>query len=60
MEYIIKGSESQFPPVNSLSKQKCAMSRGMRKLCGLKVRRYAACLIDLNEYLDFFPWGYIV
>ena len=27
----------------------------MRKLRGIKVRRYMACLIYLNEYLDFFP-----
>ena len=27
----------------------------MRNPRGLKVRRYAAFLIDLNEYLDVFP-----
>ena len=31
------------------------MRRGMRKPRGLKVRRYTACLIDLNDYLDSFP-----
>ena len=31
------------------------MRRVMRKLCGLKVRSYIACLIDPNEYLDSFP-----
>ena len=29
----------------------------MRKTNGLIVRRYVACLIDLNEYLAFFPGG---
>ena len=28
------------------------MRRGIRNPRSLKVRRYAACLIDLNEYLD--------
>ena len=42
-----------FPPVNYLSKKKRAMRCGMRKPRGLKVRLYAARLIDLNEYLDF-------
>ena len=41
--------------MNPLLKQKCVMCRGMRKPLGLKVRRYAACLIELNEYLDLFP-----
>ena len=27
----------------------------MRKVCELKVRRYAASMIDINEYLDAFP-----
>ena len=27
----------------------------MKKPCSLKVRRYAAQLIDLNEYLAYFP-----
>ena len=31
------------------------MCFGMSKPCGLKVRRYAGRLIDLNKYLDFFP-----
>ena len=41
--------------VNALSKQKCAMRRGMRNPHGLKVRRYSACLVDLNEYLAVLP-----
>ena len=41
-------------PVNALSKQKRAMRRGMRNLCGPKTRYYAACIIDLNDYLDIF------
>ena len=31
------------------------MRRGMKKTRTLPVRRYAARLIDLNEYLDSFP-----
>ena len=54
-EYIIKGLALYFSPVNLLSKQKRAMRRGMEKPRYLKVRRYAAQLIDLNEYLDLFP-----
>ena len=30
------------------------MRRGMKKTYSLTVRRYAACLIDLNEYLASF------
>ena len=41
-------------PVNTLSK-KNVMRRGKRKLQELKVRRYAARLIDLNKYLAAFP-----
>ena len=44
-----------FSPVNFLSKQKRAMCRRMRKPSGLKVKRYVAHLIGLNEYF-FFPW----
>ena len=36
-----------------MSKQKRAILCGMSKPRGLKNRRYADCLIDLNEYLDF-------
>ena len=31
------------------------MCRGMKKPHTLTVRRYTACLNDLNEYLAFFP-----
>ena len=31
------------------------MLHGMRKPRGLKVRRYAAPMIDINEYLDVLP-----
>ena len=54
VEYIIKGLSLYFPPVNLIIK-KIAMHRGMNKPCILKVRRYTARLIDLNEYLDFLP-----
>ena len=55
MDYLLKGLAWYFPPVNSLSKQKRAMRRCMKKTRRLKVRRYAARLIDLNEYLTSFP-----
>ena len=41
--------------MDSLSKTKRAMCRRMKKLCSLKVRRYAEHLIDMNEYLASFP-----
>ena len=44
-----------FPPVNALPKQKCAMRRGIRNPIKLKVRRYAARLIYINDYLAAFP-----
>ena len=37
--------------MNLLSKKKRAMRCGIRKQCGLKVRRYEAHLIKLNKYL---------
>ena len=55
VDYIIMGLSQYFPPVNSLSKQKRAMRRGMKKPSALTIRRYAASLIDLNEYLESFP-----
>ena len=55
VESIILGLGSYSFPVNSLPKQNCAIRRGMRKSRGLKVRRYADRLIDLNEYLTSFP-----
>ena len=54
-ESIILGLAAYFPSVNLLSKQKRAMRCGMRKPHVIKVRRYAARLIDLNEYLDLLP-----
>ena len=44
-----------FFPVNNLSKQECAMRQGVSKPRELKVRRYAAHLIDINDYLATFP-----
>ena len=31
------------------------MRQWIKKTCSLKLRRYADCLIDLNEYLASFP-----
>ena len=33
------------------------MCHGMRNPRGLKVRQYAALLIDLDKYLAFPPWA---
>ena len=45
VDYIIRGLAQQFPPLNSLPKQKHAMRRGMKKTCSLTVMHYAARLI---------------
>ena len=52
---LIRGLAQYFPPVSSLSKQKCTMRHGMKKTRSLTVIRYAACLIDLNACLTSFP-----
>ena len=57
LENIILGLGTYFFPVNALSKKNCVMRRIIRKPRGLKVRRYMARLIDLNEYLAVFPGG---
>ena len=54
---IILGLCTYFFLINMLSKQKRAMSRGMRRVRKLKVRRYTACMIDINKHLEAFP-GY--
>ena len=41
--------------INLRSKQRRTMLQCMKNPRSLKVRRYGACLIDLNEYLVFFP-----
>ena len=55
VETIILGLTLYFSPVNFLSKQKGVMRRRTRKPRGLKVRLYAARLININDYLDSFP-----
>ena len=50
MDYIIRGLSQYFSPVNLLSKYKNAMRCGKKKTRSLTVLRYAACLIDRNEY----------
>ena len=54
-ETIILGLGAYFFSVNFVSKKNCAIRCRMRKPRGLKVRQYAAHLIDLNEYLVLFP-----
>ena len=48
VEDIILGLGVYFFPGNSLLKKKSAIRHGMRKHCGLKVRRYRDNFIDLN------------
>ena len=55
VDYPLKGLAWYFHPVNSLSKQKREMRRCMKNPHILKVKRYAARLIYLNEYLASFP-----
>ena len=55
VDYYIRSLALYFTPLDSLLKQKFAMRRGMKKLCSLKVRRYAVCLVDMNEYLAYLP-----
>ena len=54
VDYLLKGLACFFFFVNSLLKQKRAMRRCMKNARSLKLRRYAACLVDLNEYLASF------
>ena len=55
VDYLLKGLAWYFGPVNYPSKQKLAMRLCMKKPHILKVSRYTARLIDLNEYLASFP-----
>ena len=57
VDFIILGLGSYYFSVNSISKNKRAMCRVMKKTHGLKVRSYAARLVGLNEYLDSVPGG---
>ena len=52
---IILGLVTYFFPVNDLQNKNLAMCHENSKPCGLKVRRYASCLIELIKYLDVFP-----
>ena len=54
VDYLLKSLAWYFTPMNSISKQKRAMRRCMKKPSGLKVSRYATHLIDLNYYLASF------
>ena len=49
LEAIIFGLGIYFFPVNALSKQNCAVRRGMSNPRGLKVGYYTANLIGLNK-----------
>ena len=54
VDYTIRGLSQYSSYINYISKQKRTMCRGIKKLRSITVRRYAAHLIDLNEYLVFF------
>ena len=54
VDYLLKGLVLYLLPVNSLSKQRRAMSCCTKNPRRLKLRRYAARLIDLNKYLASF------
>ena len=43
--------DTYFFPVIGLSKQKRVMQHGMSNPCSFKVRQYADCIIDINNYL---------
>ena len=55
VEYIIKGLALYFNQVNYLSKQERTVRCRIKIPHILKLRSYAARLIDLNKYSDFFP-----
>ena len=55
VDYYIKGLALYLPPMNSFSKQKRVIRRGIKKPRCLKVRPHAANLIDLNTYLASLP-----
>ena len=55
VDYSIRGLSQYFFPINSLSEQKRAMRRGMKKTRCLATGPYAARLIDINEYFISFP-----
>ena len=57
LNHIILGLGIYFYPVNTLSNKKRAMHHGTRNPCELKVRCYADCLININEYLASFIWA---
>ena len=48
---VILGLGTHFTPVNEFPKQKRVMRCGMKNSRKLKVRQYATCLIDIDEYL---------
>ena len=56
LKSIILGLGTYFFPVDALSKQKRAMLQGMKNPCGLKVRFYAAHMIDCNKCLALVNW----
>ena len=56
LKCIILGLGTYFFPVNALPNKNHTMRSRMRKT-QFKVRRYAACMIDMNKYFSVFPGG---
>ena len=54
MDYYIKDLALYLPPTNQLYKKARNAPRIEEKTRSLKVRRYAARLVDLDEHLNFF------
>ena len=54
LDCIVLGLGTYFFPVNAVSKQKCAFRCVIRKLLGLKMIKYASCLICIDHYLGAF------
>ena len=54
MKFIQEGLLGYFPPINALSKQKCAMGRVIRKPQYLPFKIFVARLTKINNYLPLF------
>ena len=54
LKFFQKGLLVYFPSINDLSKKKRTMCHAMRKPWYLPLKRFAACLTELNNYLPLF------
>ena len=55
LNLIQEGLLEYFFPINTLSKQKCAMRRGIRKPRRTTLKRFATRLTEMNKFLPLFP-----